>query len=51
MGNVFLLGNVSGLFGRNSIRGFVGLFPGEKGWGVVFADALGLGGLFAEKAE
>jgi hypothetical protein len=51
LGNVVLLGDVSSLFGGNSFRGLVGLFLRKKGWGVVFANALGLGGLFEEKAE
>jgi hypothetical protein len=29
----------------------MGLFLREKGWRVVFANALGLGGLFTEQAE
>ena len=51
MGNVVLLGDVSSLFGGDSIGGLVGLFLRKKGWGVVFADAVGIGGLFTEKTE
>jgi hypothetical protein len=29
----------------------MGLFLREKGWRVVFANALGLGGLFTEQTE
>ena len=47
LGNVLLLVDLFGLLNGNSFGGFMGLFFGKKGWKVVFADALRVGGLFA----
>ena len=47
LGNFLLRVDLFGMLNGNSFGGFMGLFSRQERWGVVFADAIRVGGLFA----
>jgi len=47
LGNFLIRVDLFGMLSGNSIGGSMGLFSRQERWGVVFADAIRVGGLFA----